>query len=501
LLLPIIIKEWRNDMLESDVVVIGAGGAGLAAAVAAAENGASVTLMERRGVPGGNTVFAEGLFAVESPLQERMKVTATRDEYFKQAMDFAQWKVNARLVRAFVDKSGDTVRWLEEKGVKFFLEPLYANQSPLIWHCSEYGGSDVVKPLVKDCKKLGVRLLYKTRARKLLTDKSGIVTGLIAATDGEEIEIRTKSVIIATGGFGANNELLKKYYPLYNDQIKNTGLKDVHMGDGISMAMDIGAATEGMGNLQISGPFFRGESQVPSRPPIPPSKPRKGPRSVASIPAEPTSLWVNQRGERFMAEASAMVFEMVNALLRQPGQLCFSIYDEGIVQNIVKNGFTKSYRGRKIVLDKATAEKELREAADKGIIKMSDSWDEIAGWIGASPGTLTATIDEYNACCDSGHDRIFGKDRKYLMPLRTPPYYVIKGFPNLLTTLGGLKINHRMEVLDRKDEPIKGLYAAGNDTGGWETDTYNIHLSGTTFGFAVNSGRIAGENAAKYISG
>jgi fumarate reductase flavoprotein subunit len=96
-------------------------------------------------------------------------------------------------------------------------------------------------------------------------------------------------------------------------------------------------------------------------------------------------------------------------------------------------------------------------------------------------------------------DMINAKDRKHLRPLRNPPYYAIKGFPSFLTTLGGLKVNNRMEVMDQKDKPIEGLYAAGNDTGGWETDTYDVNLSGTTCGFAINSGRIAGENAAKYV--
>ena len=487
-------------MFESDLVVIGAGGTGLAAAVAAAEKGTTVTVIERRGTPGGNTVFAEGLFAVESPLQEQMQVKATKDEFFSKAIDFSHYKVDARIIRAFIDKSGDTIRWLEEKGVRFFLEPLVANQSPLTWHCSQYGGTDVINSLIKECENFGVRLLFKTRAKKLLTDKSGKVTGVIAATDREEIEIRTDSVVIATGGFGANKKLLKKYCPFYNEQIKNTGLRNVHMGDGIKMATDIGAATEGMGNLQISGPFFRGESQAPSRPPILPTDKFKGARSIASIPGEPATLWVNKRGERFMAEASAMVFEMVNALLRQPGQVCFSLFDNGIVQHLINNGFTRKYRGREITLDKTTADRELQEAAEGEIIKISDSRDKIAKWIGADPVILDATIEEYNASCDSGYDQIMGKDRKHLIPLRTPPYYAIKGFPNLLTTLGGLRINHRMEVLDKNSQPIRGLYAAGNDTGGWETDTYNIHLPGTTFGFAINSGRIAGENAAKYIS-
>jgi fumarate reductase flavoprotein subunit len=489
-----------ETMFESDLVVIGAGGAGLAGAVAAAEKGPSVTVIERRGTPGGNTVFAEGLFAVESPLQEQIQVKATREEYFKKALDFSHYKVDARILRAFIDKSGDTIRWLEEKGVRFFLEPLVANQSPLTWHCSKYGGTNVINSLVEECKNLGVRLLYKTRAKNIITEKSGKVTGVIAADEQEEIKIHTRAVIIATGGFGANKKLLRKYCPFYNEQIKNTGLKNVHMGDGIKMATDLGATTEGMGNLQISGPFFRGESQAPSRPPILPSDTTKGARTMASIPGEPTTIWVNKRGERFMAEASAMVFETVNALLRQPEQVCFSIFDNGIVQNLTSNGFTRKYRGREVILDKTTADRELQEAAERGIIEISDSWEKIAEWIGADPVILTAAIDEYNTSCDNGYDQIFGKDNEYLIPLRKPPYYVIKGFPNLLTTLGGLRINHRMEVLDRNNEAIRGLYAAGNDTGGWETDTYNIHLPGTTFGFAVNSGRIAGESAVKYIS-
>lgn len=490
----------NKEKLESDVVVIGAGGAGLAAAVAVAENGARVIVVERRSVPGGNTVFAEGLFAAESPLQKRMNIDARRDELFKRAMDFSHWKLNAPVVRAFIDKSGDTVRWLEGKGVKFNLEPLLLNQTPLVFHCTEYGGSDIIKPLIKDCQNLGVQIFYQTRAMKLLTDKSETVIGVVAKTEGKDLIIQSKSVIIATGGFGANQELLKKYCHFYNEKIKNPGLKDVHMGDGLLMAMDIGAATEGLGNLQISGPGFRGESQSPLPPSFPASAAAKEPRGLRSIFSDPATIWVNRLGERFMEEACSTVFEMVHALLRQPEQVCFSIFDQSIIQNVTRNGFAKSYRGRVVIPQLATIEKEIQKGTSEGIIKMSGSWDEIARWIGASPETLIATIDEYNACCDRGYDNLCAKDRKYLQPLRTPPYYAMKGFPSFLTTLGGLKINHRMEVLDQKDKPIKGLYAAGNDTGGWETDTYNVHLSGTTCGFAINSGRIAGENAAKYVS-
>ena len=148
-------------------------------------------------------------------------------------------------------------------------------------------------------------------------------------------------------------------------------------------------------------------------------------------------------------------------------------------------------------------EKELRKRAeeDGAAIKISDSWDEIANWIGADPKVLKATIDEYNSFCDQGYDEIFAKERRYLLPLRSAPYYALRGMPVFLDTLGGIRINENMEVLDNQDNPIPGLYAAGVTTSGWESETYCGDLSGSAFGFAINSGRIAGENAVKFALG
>jgi fumarate reductase flavoprotein subunit len=125
----------------------------------------------------------------------------------------------------------------------------------------------------------------------------------------------------------------------------------------------------------------------------------------------------------------------------------------------------------------------------------------MSGWIGADTAVLKATVAAYNTAADQGLDTLFAKDSKYLLPLRTPPYYAIKWGVSFLNTIGGIKINERTEVLDKKDNPIPGLYAAGVDTGGWETETYCMRLPGHAFGFTINSGRIAGEEAAAYISG
>jgi len=133
-------------------------------------------------------------------------------------------------------------------------------------------------------------------------------------------------------------------------------------------------------------------------------------------------------------------------------------------------------------------------------LKMADTLDEIAEWIGADPEVLKKTIEEYNTDCDRGCDSLFAKDRKYMVPLRKPPYYAVKANSDFLDTCGGLKVNENMEVINKKDEKIPGLYAAGVIAGGWHGDTYNVILSGAMSGFAFNSGRIAAESVVKVLN-
>ena len=130
---------------------------------------------------------------------------------------------------------------------------------------------------------------------------------------------------------------------------------------------------------------------------------------------------------------------------------------------------------------------------------ISNSWDEIAGWIGADPVVLKASIDEYNAACDDRRDGLFAKDRRYLLPMRTPPFYAVKAHLGLCDAYGGIKINENMEALDMEDNPIQGLFAAGSTAGCWESEAYCYRLTGHLVGFALNSGRIAGENAVQYL--
>jgi fumarate reductase flavoprotein subunit len=143
-------------------------------------------------------------------------------------------------------------------------------------------------------------------------------------------------------------------------------------------------------------------------------------------------------------------------------------------------------------------ERELRKPHE--LVKVADSWDDIAAWMGAEPEALAATVEEYNAACDRGYDPVFVKERRYLLPLRTPPFYAIRGHVHICDTIGGIKIDESMRVIDTAGDPIPGLYAAGVTTGGWEAETYDYRLTGHLVGFALNSGRIAAENAVDYTA-
>ncbi|MEW6425447.1 MAG: FAD-dependent oxidoreductase [Bacillota bacterium] len=481
-----------NENIKTDVVVVGGGGAGLAAALAAAEKGARVVVLEKHGL-GGNSALAWGIFAAESPVQKRAMIDCSRDYCFKTAMNFAHWRINPRIVRALVDKSGDTIRWLEGKGLEFTCVPFYPNQIPTL-HIPKGRGAALVKVLIKRCRELGVQLLTNTPAKKILTSPGGEVTGVLAETKGEELRIACRSVVIATGGYAGSRELLEKYCPDYRADMERVGLP--HKGDGLLMAIEAGAATEGLGAMLMGGPAASDKVFVKIGEP-----PNTFKVHLMAIALEPYTVWVNKNGERFIDEAVGFNhYTSSNAVVRQPDRVSYTLFDGKMVRIMAEEGLVlgmglpEGAQGNKL----PGLERELRALAGKGLVKVADSWDEVSDWIGADRKALSATIDEYNAGCDRGYDRIFAKDRKYLLPLRTPPYYAVKCHVSLLNTIGGIKVNERMEVIDRNDRPIPGLYAAGVDTGGWETETYCDTLSGHAFGFAVNSGRIAGENAADF---
>lgn len=473
--------------IEVDLVVIGGGGAGLPAAVSAQENGVSrIIILEKRAVLGGNAARAWGLFATDSRVQKQALVEARSDDLFKTLINWSHWSINARMIRAFINKSAETVHWLEKKGIEFNLLRYYPGQEPPVWHVPKGKGAQLVKVLGENCNDLGIQLQLQTQCKKILCSDEGNITGVIAEKAGEEFTINTKSVIIATGGYAGNPELLKQYCSYYDEHIQCIGLP--HTGDGLLMGREIGASTEGLGLLHLEWPHVHGDPKA----------------VLTTLAREPYAVYINKMGERFIDESQGLhAFVSANAVLRQPEKVGYILLDDRMIQSIEKNGVILG-RGKDRALFRRGMpglQKELCNAAvTNNRVMISENWADLAGWIGAEPEVLKSNIDKYNKFCDSGYDQEFVKDPKYLVALSTGPFYAIKAELIFLQTVGGLKVNDRMEVLNHQNMPIPGLFAAGVDIGGWEPDTYCDALSGAAFGFSVNSGRIAGENANVFVN-
>jgi fumarate reductase flavoprotein subunit len=463
-------QTLKNRPLEAELVVIGGGGSGLAAALEAAEKGIkNIIVLEKRGGLGGNTARATGLFACESPTQAKNRIIADKDEIFKRAVNWAHWsRINPRLLRAFFNKSGDTIRWLEEKGLEFTVIAFFPNQNPRVEHVPDGRGARLTQTLADQCREKGVRIFLHSSGSEIIFDDQKQLAGIRAKINNEDVDIKTGCAIIATGGFGGNPDLLKKHCPLYYTGMPLRGLPLT--GDGIKLAVEAGAVIEDFVTLLKEGPRV----DVNTWP-------------LDGLEREPVTVWVNNLGIRFIDESTGEhPFESVNPILNQPDKVCFSLLDATIKEKC-------QIKARKD-LDEA-----LRLEIANGRVKSSASWDDLASWIGADPAVLKATVNEYNSFCDAGYDAHFSKERRYLLPLRRPPFYAIKGLPHFLDTLGGIRINEKMEVLKDSDKPIPGLYAAGVITSGWEAETYCSDLNGSAFGYAINSGRLAGDSASEYI--
>jgi fumarate reductase flavoprotein subunit len=485
-------KIPTTNSIEKDVAIVGAGGAGLTAAIAASERGSRVIVVEKRS-PGGSSAMAKGFLAAESPVQKRALIHTPRDLVYQIAMRYSHLKINPRIIRAFVDKSGNTAEWLEKMGVVIErVSPSFIDQYPLTWHVLKGGGAHLIDILEKTCLERGVQIISQTEGKEILKNRNGDLTGLLVAKSDKQMTISAKSVILATGGYGGNAKLLKKYCPFYYEGMLHIGAPN--MGDGLSMATLFGAATDGLGVMHLAGPYFseKVSMNINNQNIVMP---------LAAIGFEPNILWVNKHGERFIDESEGGDhFECAYAVARQPDRVAYMIIDSGIVWEMERNGLIAGQGKHKELqrMGMPGLADVLKSVGGKGKVLVSDSWDKVAQWIGAESHVLKKTIEDYNTCCDRGFDPVFAKERRFLIPISKPPFYVMKGVLSFLGTIGGIKINQHMQVINKQDRPIPGLYAAGVDTGGWTADNYCGKLPGTTFGFALNSGRIAGENAAVF---
>lgn len=478
----------------TDIAVIGAGPAGLAAAIEAAERGCKVVVLEKGVTTGGTANMGMGPFAVESRLQKLKQVNLTREDAFRLFMDYTHWRVDARLVKAYIDLSGDTISWLEAMGVEFADVAAYFPGAHFTWHIvrpetGEPGpgcAGTMMRLMTQRAQKLGVEIMLQCPVRRIVKARDRIAGLEAEDRRGEAVEVRAKAVIVATGGFGDNPEWIKRYtgfqwgVDLFSFRIP--GLD----GDGIRMAWEVGAGRSEMTMELIYG--IPGMDEFPT---------------VREVFRQPSVLMVNLLGERFINEQVLPNTTFTgNAIARQKGRCAFALLDEGILEHFAQRGLDCPSVVFPIK-DISPFHQEMEAAISKGSkdLFICSSLEELCDRTGIPYPALKQTLEGYNEACRTGRDELFHKAPRYLIPLEGPRFYAARNFPGAYGSLGGIKINHRCEVLTEDWEVIPGLYACGTDACSIYGDSYVFLLPGNTMGFALNSGRIAGRQAAGFVKG
>lgn len=479
----------------TDVAIIGAGPAGISAAIEAGQAGAKVDVFEASDHAGGSCNGGNGVFAVETRMQKLKQFTYTKEQVLRYWMEYTHNNVDMRLVSEFINRSADTVEWLIKYGADLNDLVAYYPGAYYVWHFRRDGSPFLTDLLLPVSEEAGAVYHYNTRVNKL-TMENGRCVGF-QAEDGEgEIQVSAGAVVIATGGAAKRADFVYQetgcmlgkditVFPgmLYEDPSKAPKL-------GVELAWEVGA--------QHTRLMIDSFASIPD--------PNFGPGGVpAQLPwfRQPQNICVNLHGERFIDEAEMRngAF-MGNAIAIQKEATGFMIFTQTMRDRYEREGMDYEM-GNVHFMDDLTADEYLEMNWKRGNrdIMVYDTLEELCDGMGIDR-RLLETVREYNENIKSNRgDPIFHKDHRYLTPIEGGKYYVARFRRHTYGVLGGLRINYRAEVQDVNCDSIPGLYAAGNDANSIYTDTYPFALSGNTSSFCYNTGRIAGEQAAAYTLG
>ena len=497
----------EDSTVEADVVVVGAGGAGMTTAITAAGEGKSVVILESQSMVGGNSVRATGgmnagktVYQDENEFGESAGVEKTLKTAAEKYADnetitalaktvseqWAAYQANPtgyfdsvelmeldtmiggkgindpELVETLCANSADAIDWLDEHGITLHNVSSFGGASVKRIHrpVNAEGktvsvGSYMIPLLQENCEKAGVKMMLDTTATEILTDANGAAVGVKATgASGETVTVNAKAVVLASGGFGANLDMVVKYKPELKG-FMTTNAPGIQ-GQGIEMAQAIGAATVDMDQIQIHPTVEANTAALIT----------EGLRGDGAI-------LINEEGQRFIDEVGTR--DVVSAAeIAQTGSYSWLVVDQAmadassVIQGYIKKGYTVT----------------------------GATYEELGKAMGVDAAAFAETMEKWNGCVEAKNDPDFGRT-SFANPLNTAPYYAVKVTAGVHHTMGGLKINANTEVLNEKGEVIPGLFAAGEVTGG-------VHGANRLGGNAVADftvfGRIAGAAASDYAA-
>ena len=497
----------EDSTVDADVVVVGAGGAGMTAAITAAAEGKSVVILESQSMVGGNSVRATGgmnagktVYQDENEFGESAGVEKTLKTAAEKYADnetitalaktvseqWAAYQANPtgyfdsvelmeldtmiggkgindpELVETLCANSADAIDWLDEHGITLHNVSSFGGASVKRIHrpVNAEGktvsvGSYMIPLLQENCEKAGVKMMLDTTATEILTDANGAAVGVKATgASGETVTVNAKAVVLASGGFGANLDMVVKYKPELKG-FMTTNAPGIQ-GQGIEMAQAIGAATVDMDQIQIHPTVEANTAALIT----------EGLRGDGAI-------LINEEGQRFIDEVGTR--DVVSAAeIAQTGSYSWLVVDQAmadassVIQGYIKKGYTVT----------------------------GSTYEELGKAMGVDAAAFAETMEKWNGYVEAKNDPDFGRT-SFANPLNTAPYYAVKVTAGVHHTMGGLKINANTEVLNEKGEVIPGLFAAGEVTGG-------VHGANRLGGNAVADftvfGRIAGAAASDYAA-
>ncbi|UMB77445.1 flavocytochrome c [Dickeya fangzhongdai] len=446
------------DMQRYDVVVIGSGGAGLAAAIQACDDGANVLIVEKMSSIGGNTIKASvGMNAAGTRFQKIKGIVDDKERFYEETLKGGKLKNNPELLKRFVEGAPMAIEWLAERGIELNDITITGGMSVDRTHRPADGsavGGFLISGLVKNINKRNIDVMLETSVIDIVHD-AGAITGVrVLNEDNEQLTIATKGVVVATGGFSANREMVVKYRPDLDGFV--TTNHQGATGSGIEILEKVGADTVDLGEIQIHPTVEQTTSYLISE-------------SIRGGGA----ILVNQQGHRFFNEMETRD-KVSAAIIGLPEKYAYILFDE---QVRAKNKAADEYLSRGFVVSAASP----RELADKLSIDFH---------------ALLATLERYNLFVDKQHDDDFGRKTALRHPINQGPFYAIRIAPGVHHTMGGVVINTDTAVLDSKKRVIRGAFAAGEVVGG-------IHggnrIGGNAVADIIVFGIQAGRNAASYV--
>lgn len=440
-----------------DVIIVGAGGAGMAAAIQAKESGANPVILEKMPIAGGNTLKSSaGMNASETKFQKEQGIEDSNQAFFDETLKGGAETNDQELLRYFVDHSASAIDWLDSMGITLDNITITGGMSTQRTHRPSDGsaiGGYLVDGLIRNVYEREIPLFVNADVIKI-NEKDGQSSGVQVKIEGEEKTVNAKAVIVTTGGFGANMDMVVENKPelagfVTTNQAGSTG-------DGIKMIEAIGGQTVDLDKIQIH-PTVEQETSL----------------LITEAVRGEGAILVNQTGARFYNEMDTRD-KVSQAIIALPEQYAYLVFDSGVKERA----------------------KAIDFYIEKGLTVSGETIEDLAKEMGASETDLKATLESWNQAVTEQNDAEFGRATAMDHALDKGPYYAIKIAPGIHHTMGGVKINTLAEVQNTDNQSIPGLYAAGEVTGGLHGSN---RIGGNAVADIIIFGRQAGEQAATYV--